>query len=147
MELCIGQSVATEGIFFAARYLGLTLEVSEPVSTGIANAYALSETFSWKSSLDEKFSNAKEFYLCVIVSTLLGVLFSALNINAMTALFWSAVINGVVAPPVLVLIMLMANRKDIMGKRTNSILTNALGWLTTVLMFLAVLAMAFTMVK
>lgn len=130
---------------FACGLIGTGL-LAIPVLTGSA-AYALSETFAWKSGLNEKFNGAKEFYLCIIVSTALGILFNVFGINSMTALFWSAIINGVVAPPVLFLIMLMANNKDVMGKRTNGILTNILGWTSTVVMSVAAVALLLTMGK
>lgn len=131
-------------LLFACGLIGTGL-LAIPVLTGSA-AYALSETFGWKSSLNEKFGGAKQFYICIMVSTLLGVLFNLFNVNAMTALFWSAVINGVVAPPVLALIMLMANNKDIMGAKTNGWLTNTLGWATTAAMGIAAIAMFASMV-
>ncbi len=130
---------------FACGLIGTGL-LAIPVLTGSA-AYALSETFGWKSSLNERFFGAKEFYLCIIVSTALGILFNVFGINAMTALFWSAIINGVVAPPVLILIMLMSNNKDVMGSRTNGKLTNSLGWATAVVMSAAAIAMLLTMGK
>jgi Mn2+/Fe2+ NRAMP family transporter len=71
------------------------------------------------------------------VATVIGVGINYLGINPMQALFVTAVINGFVAPPLLVVIMLVANNKKIMGNRTNSALTNALGWLTVAVTFLA----------
>ena len=130
---------------FACGLIGTGL-LTIPVLTGSA-AYALAETFGWKSSLNHKFSHAREFYICIMISTALGILFNVLKIDAMTALFWSSVINGVVAPPVLVLIMLMANNKKVMGSRTNGMLTNFLGWFTTAAMTVAAVAMFLTMLK
>lgn len=128
---------------FASGLIGTGL-LAIPVLTGSA-AYALSEAFGWKSSLDEKFAGAREFYICIIVSTALGILFNIFGVDAMTALYWSAIINGVVAPPVLVLIMLMANNKDVMGSRTNGYLTNCLGWATALVMSVAALSMLIPM--
>ena len=71
------------------------------------------------------------------MATLVGVGIDYLGINPIDALFFTAVINGFVAPPLLVMIMLVSNNKKIMGKRTNSRLTNVLGWGAAVVMFLA----------
>jgi len=67
-----------------------------------------------------------------------------LGINPISALFWTAVINGVLAPPLLVLLMLIVNNPKVMGKRVNRPWLNILGWLTTVLMFLAAIALFLT---
>lgn len=70
-----------------------------------------------------------------------------MNINPISALFWTVVINGFLAPPLLVLIMLASNRKQIMGKWVNGLLVNILGWLTAVAMFAAVIALVITWSK
>jgi NRAMP (natural resistance-associated macrophage protein)-like metal ion transporter len=100
-------------------------------------AYALSEAFGWKYGLDRNPAKAKQFYAVIAVATLVGVGIDYLGINPIDALFFTAVINGLVAPPLLVMIMLVGNNKKIMGKRTNSRLTNILGWGAAVVMFLA----------
>ncbi|MEP6789404.1 MAG: divalent metal cation transporter, partial [Acidobacteriota bacterium] len=66
------------------------------------------------------------------------------EIDVMKALFWTAVINGVVAPPLLVVVMLVANNKKIMGSRANGIFTNIVGWLAAAIMFAAAVAMFVT---
>jgi NRAMP (natural resistance-associated macrophage protein)-like metal ion transporter len=108
-----------------------------PVLSGSA-AYALSEAFGWKYGLDQNPGRAKQFYAVIAVATLVGVGIDYLGINPIDALFFTAVINGFVAPPLLVMIMLVSNNKKIMGKRTNSRLTNVLGWGAAAIMFLAV---------
>ena len=107
-----------------------------PILSGSA-AYALSEAFGWKYGLDRNPAKAKQFYAVIAVATLVGVAIDYLGINPIDALFFTAVINGFVAPPLLVMIMLVSNNKKIMGKRTNSRLTNVLGWGAAVVMFLA----------
>jgi len=107
-----------------------------PILSGSA-AYALSEAFGWKYGLDRNPAKAKQFYAVIAVATLVGVGIDYLGINPIDALFFTAVINGFVAPPLLVMIMLVSNNKKIMGKRTNSRLTNVLGWGAAVVMFLA----------
>jgi Mn2+/Fe2+ NRAMP family transporter len=100
-------------------------------------AYALSEAFGWKYGFDRNPGRAKQFYAVIAASTLIGVEINYLGINPIHALFLTAVINGLVAPPLLVLIMLVANNRKIVGERTNNRLTNALGWLTAAAMSVA----------
>ena len=111
-----------------------------PGLTGSA-AYAVAETFGWPSGLDEKPKHAKKFYAVIAASTIVGVVIDFAGINPISALFWTAVINGVVAPPLLVVVMLVANSKKVMGKRTNGLFTNIFGWLATAVMFVAAIAM------
>jgi Mn2+/Fe2+ NRAMP family transporter len=114
-----------------------------PILTGSA-AYAVCETFGWKCSLDARPGKAKEFYLILVISTLAGLLIDFIGINPMAALFWTAVINGFLAPPLLVVIMLIANRKQVMGRRVNTGWENVLGWTTTAVMFAAAIALVLT---
>lgn len=111
-----------------------------PVLTG-SSAYAVAEALGWKHSLDEKPRRAKLFYGMIIVSTLIGVLVNFVGINPIRALFWTAVINGFLAPPLLVVIMLIANNRKIMGERVNGFWTNVGGWVTTAVMFAAAIAL------
>ena len=117
-----------------------------PILTGSA-AYAVCETFGWRCSLDAKPAKAKEFYLVVAASTFAGLLMPLLGINEMQALFWTAVINGFLAPPLLVVIMFISNNKAIMEDRVNSRAMNVLGWITATLMFAAACGLVLTWVK
>jgi Mn2+/Fe2+ NRAMP family transporter len=114
-----------------------------PILTGSA-AYALSEAFGWRFGLDRRPAGAKQFYAVIVIATLLGMLINFVGINPIDALFWTAVINGFLAPPLLVLIMLVSNNPDVMGKRTNNMVTNIFGWLSTVAMFGAAIALVVT---
>jgi NRAMP (natural resistance-associated macrophage protein)-like metal ion transporter len=114
-----------------------------PVLTGSA-AYAVGETFGWKCSLDAKPHQARAFYAVIVGSTLLGALINFAGINPIRALFWTAVINGLLAPPLLVLIMLVSNNREVMGKRTNGKLVNTLGWLAAAVMVAAAVGMFLT---
>ncbi len=129
-------------VLFAVGLIGAGL-LAVPVLTGSA-AYAVAETFGWRSGLDEKPRHAKKFYAVIACSTLVGVLIDFVGIDPISALFWTAVINGVVAPPLLVVVMLIANNKKVMGKRTNGPLTNLIGWLAAAVMFAAAIGMLFT---
>ncbi|HQZ95506.1 MAG TPA: Nramp family divalent metal transporter [Pyrinomonadaceae bacterium] len=129
-------------VLFGIGLVGAGL-LAIPVLTGSA-AYAVAETFGWPSGLDEKPRHAKKFYGIIAASTLVGVLIDFAGINPISALFWTAVINGVVAPPLLVVVMLVANNKKVMGDRTNGLWTNIVGWLAASVMFAAAIAMFVT---
>jgi Mn2+/Fe2+ NRAMP family transporter len=73
-----------------------------------------------------------------------GMLINFLRINPISALFWTAVLNGFLAPPLLIVIMLIANNKKVMGDQTNGVWMNILGWATTVLMFAAAVGLVLT---
>ena len=129
-------------VLFAIGLIGAGL-LAVPVLTG-SSAYAVAETFGWRSGLDEKPRHAKKFYAVIAASTVIGVLIDFAGINPISALFWTAVINGVVAPPLLVVVMFVANNKKAMGHRTNGRFTNLVGWLATAIMFAAALGMFIT---
>ena len=114
-----------------------------PVLTGSA-AYAISEAFGWRYGLDQNPGRAKQFYGVIAIATIVGVVIDFLGINPIDALFFTAVINGFLAPPLLVLIMLVANNRKIMGKRTNGRLTNTLGWAAAAIMFAAAAVLVIT---
>ena len=114
-----------------------------PILTGSA-AYALSEVFGWRYGLDQNPGRAGQFYGVIVGATLVGMLLNFLGINPIDALFWTAVINGFLAPPLMVLIMLVANNREIMGERTNGAAINVLGWMATLAMFGAAIALVLT---
>jgi Mn2+/Fe2+ NRAMP family transporter len=127
---------------FALGLIGVGF-LAVPVLTGSA-AYAVAEAFGWECKLDDKPHEAKPFYAVIAASTLVGVLINFVGINPMSALFWTAVINGVVSPPLLVIIMLVSNNKKVMGRHLNGTATNILGWLAALVMFAAAIAMFVT---
>ncbi|MEO8041108.1 MAG: Nramp family divalent metal transporter [Acidobacteriota bacterium] len=129
-------------VLFAIGLIGAGL-LAVPVLTASA-AFAVAETFGWESGLDEKPRHAKKFYSVIAASTLVGVAIDFLGINPISALFWTAVINGVVAPPLLVVVMLVSNNKRVMGKRKNGPFTNIVGWLAAAIMFAAAIGMIVT---
>jgi NRAMP (natural resistance-associated macrophage protein)-like metal ion transporter len=129
-------------VLFAIGLIGGGL-LAVPVLTG-SSGYAVAETFGWKEGLDKSPRAAKKFYIVIAASTLAGVAIGLLGINPISALFWTAVINGVTAGPFLILVMLIANNKKVMGKRMNGRFANILGWLTTVAMFAAGIGMFLT---
>jgi NRAMP (natural resistance-associated macrophage protein)-like metal ion transporter len=132
-------------IFMALGLIGSGF-LAVPILTA-SGAYAVCETCGWQWGLDKKLRGAKHFYFVIGTSTAMALVINFVGIKPMDALFWAAVINGFLAPPLLVIIMLIANNKAVMGKRVNGVGINVLGWLTTVVMFLAALALVFTWEK
>jgi Mn2+/Fe2+ NRAMP family transporter len=132
-------------LLFSLGIIGTGL-LAVPVLAGSA-AYAMAGAFRWRNSLELKPSAAKRFYGIIAASTLAGVVFSFMPIDPIKALFWSAVINGVISVPIMVVMMLMAARPDVMGKLTPPALLKAAGWLCTAVMAAAVVAMLWTMAK
>jgi NRAMP (natural resistance-associated macrophage protein)-like metal ion transporter len=133
------------GILLALGLIGAGF-LAVPVLSGSA-AYAMSEAFGWRYGLDHHPGRAKEFYGVIVAATVIGLAIDFIGINPIDALFWTAVINGFVAPPLLVLIMLVANNRKIMGDRTNGGWLNILGWAATIAMFAAAIGMLLTMGK
>jgi NRAMP (natural resistance-associated macrophage protein)-like metal ion transporter len=129
-------------ILFALGIIG-TGFLSVPVLAGSA-AYAVGEAAHWKVGLSRKPAEARGFYGAIMIATLLGMALNVLQVSPITALYWSAVINGVVAVPIIVAMMLMTADKRIMGAFRVSGTLRTLGWLTAGAMGVAVLAMAAT---
>jgi Mn2+/Fe2+ NRAMP family transporter len=111
-----------------------------PTLAGSA-AYAFAETFSWREGLDRKPRRARGFYSIVVLSTALGILLDFLHVNAIRILFWSAVINGLLAPFLLVAILILAADAKIMCGQPSSGLSRIVVGLTTILMFAAAIGM------
>jgi NRAMP (natural resistance-associated macrophage protein)-like metal ion transporter len=124
---------------FALGIVGTGL-LAIPVLAGSA-AYALAEAMGWQAGLSRQPQDAKRFYATIIAGTLVGVAVNFVNIDPMKLLFWTAVINGVVAVPLMVLMMLMTMRRDVMGQFTLPRPLWTIGWLATALMTVAVITM------
>ncbi len=122
---------------FALFAIGLigTGMLAVPVLAGSA-AYAVSETFGWVEGLNRKPLEAKAFYSVIALATLGGLGINFLSIDPMRALYWSAVINGLLAPPLMVVTMLIAQNPRIMGRLTISPMLAFGGWLSTAVMAL-----------
>ncbi len=130
---------------FSAGIIGTGM-LAIPVLAGSA-AYATAGAFKLRNSLELKFNAAKEFYSIIAISTLIGIGICFMPIDPIKALYWSAVINGVISVPIMVVMMLMAARRDIMGKFVISSRLSILGWICTAVMAIAVVAMFLTLGK
>ncbi len=122
-------------LLFALGIIGTGL-LAVPILAGSAS-YALSEAFSLNEGLSNKFKQAHGFYGIIAVATLLGLLINFSPIKPFDLLYYTAILNGVCAPPLLILIMIITNNKKIMGEHTNGMFSNVLGWTITGLMTLA----------
>ena len=121
---------------FAAGIIGIGL-LAVPVLAG-SGAYALGEAAGWTTGLDRKPLDAKAFYGTIAVSTFIGIFINFVGLDPIKALFWSAVINGVVAVPLMVIIMIVAMRPDVMGRFVLPRALWVMGWLCTGIMAVAV---------
>jgi len=127
---------------FAAGIIGTGL-LTLPVLAGSA-AYALGEARRWPVGLARKPLQAKAFYGAIAVATIIGAAMNFTPIDPIKALFWSAVINGVVAAPVMAMMMILTMRRDIMGRFTLPRPLQVIGWLATIVMAMTIVAMAVT---
>lgn len=130
---------------FALGIIGTGL-LAIPVLAG-SSAYALSEEFGWKEGLSKKFKQAKGFYLIIAASTVVGLWVNFADVDPIKALIYAAVINGIIAVPLLVAIMKIGSDTQILGTRTNSKISNIAGWITVGIMGFSVIVMFLTWIK
>jgi Mn2+/Fe2+ NRAMP family transporter len=126
-------------IVFALGILGVGL-IGVPVLAGSA-AYAVCEAMDWRWGLERKAKDARAFYAIIAISVGAGLVIQFLPLNPMRALFWSAVINGVIAVPLMVLILLLVSSKRVMGAYTASRTLLFFGWLAAAIMAAAAVRM------
>ena len=127
---------------FAAGIIGTGL-LAVPVLAGSA-AFAVAEIFGWKEGLEYKPQQAAGFYSIIVLASFIGVLIDWSPIDPMRALFWSAVLNGLAAVPLMIAMMIVVSRHKVMGRFTANRLLLILGWAATLVMTLASVAMLAT---
>jgi Mn2+/Fe2+ NRAMP family transporter len=125
-------------LLFSIGLIGAGL-LAIPVLAGSAS-FAIAELFDWRAGLDLRFRQGARFYVVFGSAIATGLLLDLFGVNPIRMLFLSALVNGLVAPPLLVLVMLAANNKTIMGDQTNGYWLNLLGWTTVVVMGAAAVA-------
>jgi Mn2+/Fe2+ NRAMP family transporter len=126
-------------LLFALGLIGTGL-LGVPVLAGSA-AYAIAEAASWRRGMDQTPSTAGKFYAVIAVGLLIGMAIDLVGINPIRLLFWSAVLNGLLAPPLIVIILVVANDRRVMGQHRNGPLLNAAGIAAAVLMGVAAIAL------
>jgi Mn2+/Fe2+ NRAMP family transporter len=114
-----------------------------PVLVGSC-AYAVAEGAAWHGSMSDKPRSARKFYTVMAVAMALGLALNFAGLNAVKMLFWSAIINGLLAPPLILLVILLTSSPKVMGKRVNSPLLRYLGWATFGVMTAAAVGMLIT---
>jgi NRAMP (natural resistance-associated macrophage protein)-like metal ion transporter len=130
-------------LLFSLGIIGTGM-LAVPVLAGSA-AYAVTESFDWQSGLAMKLHEAREFYGIIAIATVGGVVLNFTHLDPMRALLWSAEINGVIAVPIMAIMMLLASREDIMGRFVTRPRLRRLGWLATAVMAVTVVAMVVTL--
>lgn len=113
-------------LLFAAGIIGMGL-MAVPILAG-ACAYAVTEVMGWKEGLNYKFQKAKAFYVIIALSVIVGMLLNFLGVNPITALYYAAWLNGVIALPLMIVIMIVGNDKRIMGHETHPSWVKFFGW-------------------
>ena len=126
-------------LLFTVGVIGVGL-LAIPTLTGSA-AYAFAEAFGWKQGLDKRLAQARSFYLMILASTIAAVVLDFTRINPVKALYWTAVINGVLAPFLLVGILIIASDSKLMSGQTSSRLGKMVVGITAAAMFVAAIAM------
>jgi NRAMP (natural resistance-associated macrophage protein)-like metal ion transporter len=129
-------------VLFAMGLVGTGL-LAIPVLAGSAS-FAVAELFAWRAGLDLKPRSARRFYLVFASAMAGGIALSLLGANAMRTLFFSAVLNGLLAPPLMVLVMMVGGNRKIMGEHVNGFWLRLLGWTATAIMTAAALAFFLT---
>jgi Mn2+/Fe2+ NRAMP family transporter len=130
-------------LLFALGLIGTGM-LGVPVLAGSC-AYAIAEAASWKNaSLSKKPLRAPQFYLVIAAAMVVGLVLNFAGFNAVKMLFWSAVLNGILAPPLVVLVVLLTSDKKVMGKRVNSRWATVLGWICAGIMSAAAVGLFIT---
>jgi len=127
------------GTLFALGVVGTGL-LAIPTLTGSA-AYALAETFAWREGLNRRFRGASHFYLVIVISTLIGIAMDFLKVNPVRALYWTAVINGLLAPVLLIGIIFASIDQTVMKDQPSSIPSVIVVSIATLLMLGAAIGM------
>ncbi|HEY1042615.1 MAG TPA: divalent metal cation transporter [Telluria sp.] len=130
-------------ILFASGIIGTGM-LAVPVLAGSA-AYAVTECFAWRNGLDRNFVQARRFYMIILLATAGGMALNFAPLDPLKALVWSAQINGVIAVPIMVVMMLLARNRRVMGDFILTRRHTALGWMGVAIMLAAVTAMFATM--
>src|SRR5262245_20887656 len=128
--------------FFTLGIIGTGI-LSVPILAGSC-AYAIAEAAAWRGSLDSRPRDARGFYAVLAVAMALGLALDFFGFNAVAMLFWSAVVNGLLAPPLVLLVLLLTSDHAVMGARCSPLWLRVLGWTTAIVMTLAAIGMVVT---
>ena len=126
-------------VLFALGLIGTGM-LGVPVLAGSA-AYTVAEAFAWRGGMNERPRLAPRFYAVIALSMTAGLLLDYVGVSAIKMLFWSAVLNGLLAPPLIVIILLICNNRQVMGEHVNGWWLNLLGTGAALVMFIAGIVM------
>ncbi|MDQ2680775.1 MAG: divalent metal cation transporter, partial [Candidatus Eremiobacteraeota bacterium] len=126
-------------LLFALGVVGTGL-LAVPALSG-SSAYVVAETFAFRTGLDQPIRKAPRFYSVILAGMVVGIVMNLVHIDPIKALFWSAVLNGVAAVPIIIAIVIIANNQTIMGRWKSSLIANIWGWLTVALMGIAAISL------
>jgi NRAMP (natural resistance-associated macrophage protein)-like metal ion transporter len=129
-------------VLFAIGLIGSGL-LAIPILAGSAS-FAIAELRGWRAGLDQPFHRARRFYIVFAAAVIVGIALDLFSASPIRMLYYSAILNGLAAPPLMVIIMMVANDRRVMGNRTNSIALNVLGWGATALMWMAAVGLFFS---
>lgn len=132
-------------LLFALGIIGTGL-LSIPVLAG-STGYAVAETFKWNEGMELKLGFAKGFYTVIILATVIGMILGFSSIDPIKGLYWSAVINGVISIPILIVMLTMASQKSVMGNFIIGKVLKTFGWATAIIMAIAVALMFWSILK
>ncbi|MGA7178725.1 MAG: divalent metal cation transporter [Thiobacillaceae bacterium] len=127
-------------LMFSLGIIGTGM-LAVPVLAGSA-AYAVADLFKWRAGLDHRLTEARGFYGVLIAATAIGTLVDFAPVDAIRALIWSAIVNGIIAVPIMLAMMQIASRRDVLGRFILTRRHQVLGWLATATMAAAVVGMA-----
>jgi Mn2+/Fe2+ NRAMP family transporter len=128
-------------LLFAVGVIG-TGFIAIPVLSG-SISYIITETFGWEQGLDKKFHEAKEFYMVIGISLILGLSLNYIGITPIQSLIYTAILYGLTAPVLIAIILHISNNKKIMGENVNGPITNLLGFLALIVMTLAAVTLLY----
>ncbi len=126
-------------LLFTVGIVGTGL-LAIPILAGAAS-YAVSEAMGWNCGLNNKLNKAYGFYGVITAATVVGMIINFSGIDPIHALYYAAILNGIIAPPLIAVIIVISNNKRIMGSYTNRPLSNIVGWVTVLIMSVAVAAL------
>jgi Mn2+/Fe2+ NRAMP family transporter len=118
---------------FACGIVGTGM-LAIPVLAGSAG-YAMGEACKWRTSLENKPQDAPRFYFTIAIATVVGIFFNFMHVDPIRALFWAAVLNGMIAAPMMAVIVHLATSRKVMGKFTIPLYLRVVGWIATAVMF------------
>lgn len=130
------------GLLFCVGIVAVGCMAVPIMTTGAA--YDVCQTLKWKHGLHAKPAEARRFYVIIAAITIAGMAINFLGFNPMKMLVWAGVVQGLSAPPLMLLLMLLTRRRDVMGDATNGLLLTILGWATTVAIFAAAAGLIWT---